>query len=148
MRTAWLGALLAIVSSGVGACGGEDNPVVDAAPAADASGVDAAPPRELIMETQSLQPGQLVEGILTGGPSDLALIHLEAPVMEMDWNIHGHPGNATIVVYEELNRMTVDYAYTPSAQGDWYLLVRNSGPADMDVLVRVGLYGDMTWRWE
>jgi hypothetical protein len=130
------------------ACGDDGNMTIDAAIAADANGVDAAPPRELVMATQSLQPGQLVEGVLTGGPSDLALIHLEAPVMEMDWNIHGHPDNTTVVVFEELDQMTVDYSYVPSAQGEWYLLVRNSGPTSMDVVVRVGLYANMQWRWE
>jgi hypothetical protein len=130
------------------ACGDDSNSVPDAPAAADASGVDAAPPRELITATQPLQPGELAEGKMTGGPDDLALIHLEAPVMEMDWNIHGHPNMTTVVVYEELNRMTVDYAFTPSAQGDWYLLIRNSGPTNMDVTVRVGLYGNMQWVWE
>ena len=133
------------------ACGGDDGPTpgtIDAAPAADASPIDAAPPRELLMETVPLQPGELVEGIMTGGPDDLALLHFEAPVSELDWNIHGHPGSSTIVVYEELNKMTVDYAYKPEVQGDWYLLLRNSGPTNMDVKVRVGLYGAMTWQWQ
>ena len=130
----------------VAACGDDTQKQIDAAIAADASAIDAAPPRELIMETQPLMPSQLVEGIMTGGPSDLALIHLEAPLSELDWNIHGHPNNTTIVVYEELNKMTVDYAYTPSEQGEWYLLLRNSGPTNMDIKVRVGLYGGMTWR--
>ncbi|HEY5920819.1 MAG TPA: hypothetical protein VIV11_04075 [Kofleriaceae bacterium] len=143
-RACLLVALCACGDDGGGGGGG----TVDAAPAGDASPIDAAPPRELIMETQPLQPGELVEGIMTGGPQDLALIHLEAPVSEMDWNIHGHPNNTTIVVYEELNKMTVDYAYTPSEQGDWYLLIRNSGPTNMDVKVRVGLYGAMTWAWQ
>jgi hypothetical protein len=145
---------LALVVVLVAACGDDDGPngngsgTIDAAPAADASGVDAAPPRELIMETVPLVPGELAEGIMTGGPNDLALIHLEAPVSELDWNIHGHPNNTTIVVYEELNKMTVDYAYTPSAQADWYLLIRNSGPTNMDIKVRVGLYGAMSWQWQ
>jgi hypothetical protein len=139
-------ALLVVL---VAACGGDDTQKqIDAAIAADASPIDAAPPRELIMETQPLMPSQLVEGIMTGGPNDLALIHLEAPLSELDWNIHGHPNNTTIVVYEELNKMTVDYAYTPSEQGEWYLLLRNSGPTNMDIKVRVGLYGGMTWRWQ
>jgi hypothetical protein len=143
-RTAYALCLLAPL----GACGDDAGSLIDAAIAADANGIDAAPPREQIMETQTLQPGQLVEGVMTGGPTDLALLHLEAPAEELDWNIHGHPDNMTIVVYEELNRMTVDYSYTPSAQGEWYLLVRNSGPTSMDVLVRVGLYANMQWRWE
>jgi hypothetical protein len=134
----------------LGGCG-DDGPtlgMIDAPPAADASGVDAAPPRELIMETVPLVPGELVEGIMTGGPGDLALIHLEAPVSELDWNIHGHPNNTTIVVYEEFNKMTVDYSYQPAAQGDWYLLLRNSGPTNMDIKLRVGLYGAVTWKWQ
>lgn len=138
-----------LAACGFCACGGDDEKKpIDAAPAADASGVDAAPPRELIMETVSLMPSELVEGIMTGGPGDLALIHLEAPLPELDWNIHGHPGNSTIVVYEELNKMTVDYPYEPSEQGDWYLLLRNSGPTNMEIKVQVGLYGAMTWRWQ
>ena len=141
--------VFALLLLAAAACGGDDAPKqVDAAVAADASPIDAAPPRELIMEIQGLAPSELVEGVMTGGPNDLALIHLEAPVSELDWNIHGHPNNTTIVVYEELNKMTVDYAYTPSAQGDWYLLLRNSGPTNMEVKVRVGLYGAMQWRWE
>ena len=139
-----------VVVALLAACG-DDGPTlgsIDAAPAADASAIDAAPPRELIMETQPLQPGELVEGVMTGGPNDLALIHLEAPVSELDWNIHGHPDNTTVVVYEELNKMTIDYAYQPAAQGDWYLLIRNSGPTNMDVKVRIGLYGAMTWQWQ
>ena len=134
----------------VAACGDDGGTQLpDAAPAADANlSVDAAPPRQLVMEMTSLQPGQLVEGVLTGGPNDLALIHLEAPVSELDWNIHGHAGGSTQTVYEELNKMTVDYAFTPSAQADWWLLLRNSGVMNMDVKVTVKLYGNMQWRWQ
>ena len=52
------------------------------------AGCDAA--REIIMETQSLMPGELVEGIMTGGPSDSAFIQLMAPTATVGWNIHGH----------------------------------------------------------
>jgi len=100
------------------------------------------------MEGQSLQPGELVEGIMTGGPADHAVIHLEAPVAELDWNIHGHAGGSTQTVFEEYNRMTVDYVFTPSARTDWWLLLRNSGPTDMTVQLRVELHGDMQWRWQ
>ena len=109
--------------------------------------VDAAP-RDVIMMTVPLVPGQLAEGIMTGGPDDLAIIHLEAPVAELDWNIHGHAGGDTQTVYEELNRMTADYVFRPASQTDWWLLLRNSGPAAMDVTLRVELYGGMQWRWE
>jgi len=139
--------LVLVALSACGDDGGTQLP--DAAPAADANlSVDAAPPRQTIMEMQTLQPGQLVEGVLTGGPNDLALIHLEAPVSELDWNIHGHAGGSTQTVYEELNKMTVDYAFTPGAQVDWWLLLRNSGPTNMDVKVTVKLYGNMQWRWQ
>jgi hypothetical protein len=137
--------LLAIVLAG---CGDDAPTTIDAAAAADGNMIDAAPPRELISETRNLQVGELAEGIMTGGPDDLALIHLEAPVSEMDWNIHGHPDGSTVVVYEELNKMTVDYPYHPSAQGDWFLLVRNSGPTNMAVKIQVGLYGNMQWQWQ
>jgi hypothetical protein len=139
----------ALVVLALAACGGDDPPpMVDAAAAADAGPIDAAPPRELIDETRPLNPGELAEGVMAGGSSDLALIHLEAPVMELDWNIHGHPNMTTVVVYEERNRMTVDYAFVPSAQDNWYLLIKNSGSVAMDVKVRIGLYGAMTWQWE
>lgn len=141
----YLALLLAVAACGDD--GGSQLP--DAAPAADANlSVDAAPPRQTIMETQSLQPSELVEGIMTGGPNDLALIHLEAPVSELDWNIHGHAGGGTQTVFEELNKMTVDYAFVPGAQTDWWLLLRNSGPTNMDVKVTVKLYGNMQWRWQ
>ena len=132
------------------ACGDDGGTgLPDAAPAADANlSVDAAPARETIMATQPLQPQELVEGIMTGGPNDLALIHLEAPISELDWNIHGHAGGGTQTVYEELNKMTVDYAFVPGAQTDWWLLLRNSGPQNMDVKVTVRLYGNMQWRWQ
>jgi hypothetical protein len=142
MRRALL--LLAVLAG----CGDDAPKMIDAAPAADANMIDAAPPRELISETRNLAVGELAEGIMTGGPDDLALIHLEAPVSEMDWNIHGHPDGSTVVVYEELDKMTVDYPYTPSAQGDWFLLVRNSGPTNMAVKIQVGLYGNMQWQWQ
>jgi predicted small lipoprotein YifL len=132
------------------ACGGDGGAKLpDAAAAADADlAIDAAPAREIIMETQPLQATELVEGIMTGGPSDAALIHLEAPVSELDWNIHGHANGGTQTVYEELDKMTVDYVFVPGAQADWWLLLRNSGPTNMDVKVTIRLYGNMQWRWQ
>lgn len=132
---------LVVLVSSVAACFGQP----EAPLAADAAG----PPREVVRETRSLAAGQLVEGILTGGTADLAILRFEAPAMELDWNIHGHPtGMSTVTVHEQLNQALVDFAFTPSAQGDWYLLLRNSGPASMDVVVEIGLYGDMTWAWQ
>jgi hypothetical protein len=142
-------ALAALTVAVVG-CGGDD-PAVDARlgprPDGDPAVVDAMP-RDVIVATQSLVPGELVEGIMTGGPDDTAVIHLIAPVAELDWNIHGHEDGGTQTVYEELNVLTADYVFIPSSQTDWWLLIRNSGPTNMDVQVRVELYGAMAWRWQ
>jgi hypothetical protein len=132
------------------ACSGDDgggDGNVDASTEIDALAVDAAP-RQVIMENQALQPGELVEGIMTGGPGDLAVLHLEAPAAELDWNIHGHQNGSTQTVFEELNKMVVDYVFEPTSTTDWFLLLRNSGPTDMTVTVHVELYGDMQWRWQ
>ena len=140
-----LGLAIALL---LAACGGDDGGTpVDAAPIDQGTGIDAAP-RQLIMETQSLVPGELVEGIMTGGPDYYAVIHLEAPVAELDWNIHGHEGGGTQNVYEELNQTRVDYVFRPTSETDWWLLVRNSGPTAMDVVVHVELYEGMQWRWQ
>lgn len=149
MRSTFVRAALAAafitVLSNLAACGGDDGHDHDHVDAGDL--IDAAP-RQVIMETQALQPGQLVEGIMNGGPNDVAVIHLEAPVSELDWNIHGHSGGSVQTVYEELDKMVVDYVFVPSADTDWWLLLRNSGPSDMTVSVRVELYNDMQWRWQ
>lgn len=139
-------AALAIALAGCGDDGG-GSPAIDAAPIDQGTGIDAAP-RQLIMETISLVPGELAEGIMTGGPSDYAVIHLEAPVAEMDWNIHGHEGGGTQTVYEELNKLGADYVFRPTSETDWWLLIRNSGPTTMNVVVQVGLHENMQWRWQ
>jgi hypothetical protein len=133
----------------VTACGSEATRLPDAAAAADANlAIDAAPAREIVMTLQPLAATDIVEGIMTGGPSDTALIHLEAPSSTLDWNIHGHAAGGTQKVYEELSKMTIDYVFTPPSKADWWLLLRNGGPTNMDVKVTVRLYGDMTWRWQ
>ena len=142
---------LVVATAALAGCGGDgdDGHDHDHGPdaATDALELDA-PPRQVIMETHSLVATEIIEGIFTGGPSDHAVIHLEAPVAELDWNIHGHENGGTQTVYEELNKMTVDYVFTPSSQTDWWLLLRNSGPIGMPVQVRLELYGNMQWRWE
>ena len=120
----------------------------DAAPAGDANlTIDAAPARETISELQNLQPGELVEGIMTGGPADAALIHLSAPML-LDWNIHSHASGHAVTVTEEYGKVTVDYSFVPPADGDWYLLVKNKGNVTADIQVTFGLYGNMTWVWQ
>lgn len=141
------GALFATL---LAACGGDDGApnYPDAALAADADlTVDAAPARETIMEPRRLEPGELVEGIMTGGASDTALIHLMAP-MSLDWNIHSHSTGHAVTVVEERGKVTVDYEFVPPGDGDWYLLVKNSGDFATEIQISVGLYGSMQWRWE
>ena len=38
--------------------------------------------------------------------------------------------------------------FVPTADTEWWLLLRNSGPAEMTVQVRVELYADMQWSWK
>jgi hypothetical protein len=116
--------------------------------AADPSIPDAAP-REVIVETLPLVATEVVEAVLVGGPGDRAGIHLSAPFAEMDWNIHGHDGGGTQVVNEGFNQMTVDYNFQPTSQTDWYLLIRNSGGTNMNVELRIELFGDIMWTgWQ
>jgi hypothetical protein len=107
---------------------------------ADAAIPDAMP-REVITSSQPLQPLEFVEGIMTGDADDLAVIELSAPVAALGWNIHGHAN-------EEFDKMTVRYVFVPPAAADWYLLVRNEGQLNIDVDIRVELYGDITWEWQ
>jgi len=142
------GGLSVVVALSIAGCGGDDPKLPDAAAAGDADlAVDVAPARETIMQAQNLQPGELVEGIMTGGAADAALIHLEAP-MKLDWNIHSHASGHAITEAEEYDKVTVDYNFVPPADGDWYLLVKNSGNVTADIQVTVRLYGNMTWRWQ
>jgi hypothetical protein len=130
------------------ACGDDAPKLPDAAMAADANlAIDAAPARQTIDEPQSLEPGEIVEGIMTGGPNDTALIHLHAP-MSLDWNIHSHATGHTVTVYEEYGKQTVDYNFVPANDGDWFLLIKNSGNVAADIEVNVKLYGAMQWRWQ
>lgn len=129
------------------ACGGDDDPLI---PDADLTipPPDAGIPREVITDSVVLVPGELAEAIMHGTPDDFAVIHLEAPSADLDWNIHGHANGQTQTVYEELDVMTVDYRFTPSAEEDWWLLLRNSGSVQLEVQLRVELHGAMTWAWE
>jgi hypothetical protein len=140
-----LAHLLSMTLLAAGCDGGGSGP--DAPIAIDAQPPDAAP-RQTIMEGVLLVPGELAEGIMTGGSGDLAVIDLMAPAAELDWNIHGHANGGTQVIYEELNKTSVQYVFAPTAQADWWLLIRNSGPTDMTIQVKVGLHGNMQWRWE
>jgi len=130
------------------ACGGDpDTKPVDASFDSDPTAPDARPDL-IIEETQSLMPGELVEGIMTGGPPASAYIHLEAVSPHVGWNIHGHANGGTQVVHEEFDQMTADYPFTPGTASKWYLLVRNDGAVTMDIKVKVQLFGPFTWEWQ
>lgn len=131
---------------GSGKTDGGSHSVVDADPTVDA--LPDAMPREVVHEMKPLQPGELVEGILTGGPADKALILLVAPTAKMAWNIHSHPSNQTIIAHEEFNVKNVAYVFVPETQADWYFLIRNDDSVAMNVDVTVQLHGAATWRWE
>jgi hypothetical protein len=68
--------------------------------------------------------------------------------MMLDWNIHSHATGHTVTVYEEYGKQTVDYNFVPANDGDWFLLIKNSGNVAADIEVNVRLYGAMQWRWQ
>jgi hypothetical protein len=138
-------SLLVLAMTACGDDGGGTN-VVDADPTVDVA-PDAAP-REVVMETRPLQPGELIEGIMTSGPGDAAHIVLHGQFPEVSFNIHGHASGSTQVVHEEFKKMDADYVFKPTSQAKWYLLVRNDGTIAMDVEVRVEIHGDMIWEWQ
>jgi hypothetical protein len=127
----------------LGACGDDGSSLMpDAAP-------PDAMPRETIMSARPLQVGEIVEGTMTGGMAagDIAVITLMAPTANLGWNIHGHANGGTQVVFEEHMKTDVSYTFAPTTQAEWYLLVRNEGQVNMEVNVKVELYGAMAWAW-
>lgn len=108
-----------------------------------------AMPRELVMEPKQLLVGEIAEAVLAGGSGDVATISVSAPIAKLDWNIHGHAGGGTQTVEEGFDVMTVDFTFSPTAQADWYLLLRNRDSAPMTIQVEIGLFGDMQWSgWQ
>lgn len=124
----------------------------DAPATVDAQMVDVppnVPPRETVMETKPLVVNEIVEAILHGGPGDYAHITMSAAGSPIDWNLHGHANGGTQVVSEELRVPAVDYVFVPTADADWWLLVRNKGTTDINVELKIELFGAMTWTgWQ
>lgn len=115
---------------------------------APSAAIDAAPdaaPRQIVMETKNVLSTQILEATLTGGKLDRAVITLTAPLPKLDWNLHGHAGNGTQTVKEELAVMTSTYEFIPPQQAQWSLLIRNQHTAPMDVQVKIELFGNMQW---
>lgn len=146
-RLSHLVAVAAAAAAAAG-CGDDGNSAPDAPVGILDAQLPDAMPRQIIMEGVLLEPNELTEGIMTGGSGDLAAIRLAAPGGELDWNIHGHAGGGTQIIHEEFDRPSVEYTFAPAAHADWYLLIRNSGPTDMTIQVKVELHGDMQWRWQ
>ena len=118
----------------------------DATP--DAATVDAMP-RESVAESRTILAHDIVEGLLTGGPGDRAVLHLVAPAAKLDWNIHGHANGGTQNVAEGFAQLSVDYVFEPTSQTDWYLLLRNQGDTPFSVEVHIDLFGEMAWSgWQ
>jgi hypothetical protein len=106
-------------------------------------------PRESVTEDKLLLVGEIAEATLTGGPGDRAVITLAAPNPALDWNIHGHANGSSQTVKEELRVMTATYSFSPTAQADWSLLLRNQDTAPMMIGVKIDLYGEMAWSgWQ
>ena len=125
------------------ACGGDDGSTLpDGSP-------PPGTPREVVTETKELLVGEIVEGILAGGPDDRAVISVTAPGPILDWNIHGHVNGETQNLAEGYDAMSIHTELTPPANGDWFLLLRNRDEAPISVDIEIGLYGDMQWSgWQ
>lgn len=136
----------AVLALSLAACGGDDGS--SAPPDANPTAPDAAP-REVITETVPLSINELREAIMVGGKGDVARMTLSATSPAIDWNIHSHPNGETIIVNEGFKQMTVDYTFVPDKQADWYLLVRNKGLTDINMQLKIELYGNITWSgWQ
>ncbi len=106
---------------------------------------DGATPRQTVTESVFLPINETGEWIMVGGAGDTARIHATVPSLALDWNLHGHAGGGTQIVQEGFKQMQVDYQFSPTAQADWYLLLRNKGQTDITVELRVELFGNMQW---
>lgn len=141
----YLAFAVALAACGGGG-GGDGGAVVDARPI---EVPEDAVPRQVVVEDVPLVVTEIVEAILVGGPGDYARIRMTAPGPSLDWNLHGHADGGTQVVHEELKATSVDYLFAPTAQADWYLLLRNKGQTDITVQLNIELYGAMTWSgWQ
>lgn len=139
--------LALFASLALAACDG--TPATPDATPADASVTPDAAPRATVTDTRTLQPGQLAEGTWNAGPGDRVVIHLATATADLDWNIHGHANGGTQTVAEDYRQSAATYEFDPTAQAEWWLLLRNSGTAPITVDVRMELYGEAAWNgWQ
>ena len=121
-------------------CGSREPAMVSNVDAMLTSSVDTVLP---------LQPGQLGEGLWNAKPGDTIVVRLDAPLPDLDWDIHAHPDGGTQTIIAQFARTTVAYTFAPPIDEQWFLLVRNHGSAEMDLHVHLEMYGDATWAgWQ
>ncbi|MBP9086621.1 MAG: hypothetical protein KBG15_10920 [Kofleriaceae bacterium] len=141
IRLILLSSFISAVALG---CGSDAKSAVDAAPV-DAAQVDAAPTRT-IAETRTVASQDSLEGTFTAKKTDRIVITLTS-TGPIDWNIHGHADGATQIVKGERDVTTVNYSFTPLADGDWFIIMANKGATSVDVQVRFEVYGSATLVW-
>ncbi len=136
--------LLLALTLALTACGGDD----DGNGGGDGGGADAGgtpdAAAETVEEMRTLVAGDLIEGTWDAGPDDRIVVELEATA-PFAWNIHGHDGDDTITIVEDLDRTEASHDFDPPGEGPWNLTVVNQGDEALDVTVRMQLYGDASW---
>ena len=137
---------LVLLLPGLMACTGQPD-AAETSGRADHFALDTEVPRQTILEVQTLEPGEIVEGIMTGGSADRAEIHLTATT-QLDWNIHSHATGHAVIVHQESGETVADFPFVPTGNGDWFLLLQNSGNVTSDFQIRIDLFGNMQWRFE
>jgi hypothetical protein len=137
MRPALLASWL-FLAVGLAGCSSDDDDGDESG-----GGIDAAP--SLIVEdTRAVAPGDIVEGAWEAGPADRILLELHG-TGPFDWNIHGHAGDETTTIIEELDRTDASHDFTPPAAATWNLLIANRAEEELEVTVHMELYGDVGW---
>jgi hypothetical protein len=113
-----------------------------------APSVDAMPAEVLDM-TVPLISGQLAEGLWNAKPGDQILVRLTALTSDLDWNIHAHVNGGTQTVVEEFGTSTTEYLFDPPTDAQWYLLLRNHGTAEMQLVIHLEIFGAANWAgWQ
>jgi hypothetical protein len=130
-------ATLAIALGAFAGCG--DN--VETAP-------DAATvlPRQIVTLTETLPPGTVVEGTWQANPGDQIRLYLTADAAKLDWDIHAHNNGGTQDVAYAFGQDLVAYDFQPTADGPWYLLLRDNSDDTLTVDIGMELYAGATWQ--
>jgi hypothetical protein len=127
-------------------CGSKNTNAVDAAIVDAASSTADASPTKIITEIKNVTSQGFAEGTFIAKKGELIVVKLTSAAA-FDWNIHGHNGGTTQVVKGERDVMTTRYEFSPSSDGEWFLIFSNKNPAAMDVQVRLEIYGTTAFSW-